>query len=109
MKFKVPILLSLAVFVLSACTGEETDPLYMVTEEQAATHLEEDFTEDERKAIYIENMQEMRASADLPQDELADFLEAHNQSYAEELGSHKAILLLGQEAMEKGWFGEVPK
>jgi hypothetical protein len=109
MKFKTIILVSLATLMLSACSAEETDPLYMVTEEEAAAHLENDFTEEERKALYLESMQELRASADLPQEELAEFLKAHNQSYAESLGSHKAVVLLGEEAMDKGWFAEVPK
>ncbi len=99
----------LGLLVLSACSAEETDPLYDVTHEEAQENLMTNYTEEERKQIYLERQAKMRAAADLPQEELAQFLIELDKEYAEMLGSHLAITELGAEAMEKGWYGEVPK
>lgn len=107
MKPRILAVAALSLLVFSACSAEETDPLYDTTHEEAAEDLMSNYTEEERKDIYLERQAKMRAAADLPQEELAQFLIDLDQEYAEMLGSHLAITELGYEAMEKGWYADV--
>ena len=109
MKLRLGSLLLISLLAFSACSAEETDPLYMQTKEEAKEMLQTDYSEEERKEIYLERQVKLRSAADLPKEELAQFLIDLDKEYAEMLGGHNAITELGFEAMEKGWYAEVEK